>query len=293
MQCPHHTLVLATGWTKRLDLEILLDNSGSEERRMEEEREEWKKTVEQTEQLSLSRGNGKKRWNWKKWQNYWESMPVKIKSWDDALRNKITKMPNGSIEILSWFISVENIFDQLKVSDKFLSDRISQCVREIWCENVIQVRPCHITQPTWSLQVISKNHGNWHGFGLSTSSIWLIVALTGHTVSHICWDNFDINDETPSSAGITHITHDIVDHQGNAQGNDSCVPQCAPNYLQLSPAEQQRQEAGQCCQKTFKLNAKSFRCKAHGSQWPCCSNRQTLQVMTSSHLTTRKTDSQW
>ena len=29
-------------------------------------------------------------------------------------------------------------------------------------------------------------------------------------VSHLCWDNFDINEETPSGTGTTHVTHGIL-----------------------------------------------------------------------------------
>jgi hypothetical protein len=28
--------------------------------------------------------------------------------------------------------------------------------------------------------------------------------------AHLCWDNFDINEETPSGSGTTHTTHGIV-----------------------------------------------------------------------------------
>ena len=87
-----------------------------EERRLEEEREERKKRYEfeqrkWKEEMELKKSE----------KSYRESMPVKIKSWGDALRNVITKMPNESIEIVSWFISVEKIFDQLKVPDELQS----------------------------------------------------------------------------------------------------------------------------------------------------------------------------
>jgi len=36
------------------------------------------------------------------------------------------------------------------------------------------------------------------------------ISVTGNIVSHLCWDNFDINEETPSGAGTTHTTHGIV-----------------------------------------------------------------------------------
>ena len=36
------------------------------------------------------------------------------------------------------------------------------------------------------------------------------IALTGNKVGHLCWDNFDVNDETPSGAGTTHSAHGIL-----------------------------------------------------------------------------------
>jgi len=35
--------------------------------------------------------------------------------WGDALRNTISRMPNEPIEIVSWFISLDRLFDQLSV----------------------------------------------------------------------------------------------------------------------------------------------------------------------------------
>jgi len=36
------------------------------------------------------------------------------------------------------------------------------------------------------------------------------ISPTDNKVVHLCWDNFDINEETPSGAGTTHSTHGIV-----------------------------------------------------------------------------------
>jgi len=54
-------------------------------------------------------------------RRYRESTAVKVKTWGDALRNVITKMPSESIEIVSWFLSVEKLFDQLKVPEELQS----------------------------------------------------------------------------------------------------------------------------------------------------------------------------
>jgi len=47
-----------------------------------------------------------------------ESTAVKVKMWGDALRNVICRMPNESIEVVSWFVSVEKLFDRLKVPEE-------------------------------------------------------------------------------------------------------------------------------------------------------------------------------
>ena len=36
------------------------------------------------------------------------------------------------------------------------------------------------------------------------------ICKTRNTVTHLCWDNFDLNEETPSGAGTTHTAHGII-----------------------------------------------------------------------------------
>ena len=48
-------------------------------------------------------------------EKYKESPAVKLKLWGDALRNTISRMSNEPIEIVSWFISLDRLFDQLSV----------------------------------------------------------------------------------------------------------------------------------------------------------------------------------
>jgi len=40
---------------------------------------------------------------------------VKIKTWGDALRNTITKMPSEGIGVVSWFVIIDKLFEQLTV----------------------------------------------------------------------------------------------------------------------------------------------------------------------------------
>ena len=48
-------------------------------------------------------------------EKYKESPAVKLKLWGDALRKTISRMPNEPTEIVSWFISLDRLFDQLSV----------------------------------------------------------------------------------------------------------------------------------------------------------------------------------
>jgi len=52
---------------------------------------------------------------WRKDRAYKESTAVKIKTWGDALRNTITKMPSEGIDVVSWFVSIDKLFEQLSV----------------------------------------------------------------------------------------------------------------------------------------------------------------------------------
>jgi hypothetical protein len=36
------------------------------------------------------------------------------------------------------------------------------------------------------------------------------ISPSGNILTHLCWDNFDINEETPSGSGTTHTTHGIA-----------------------------------------------------------------------------------
>ena len=36
------------------------------------------------------------------------------------------------------------------------------------------------------------------------------ITTSNNAVLHLCWDNFDKNEETPPGAGTTHSTHGIV-----------------------------------------------------------------------------------
>ena len=44
-----------------------------------------------------------------------ESMASRLKLWGDGFRNTISRMPTEPVEIVSWFIALEKLFDQLGV----------------------------------------------------------------------------------------------------------------------------------------------------------------------------------
>jgi len=44
-----------------------------------------------------------------------DSNAVKVKTWGDALKNAILRMPNEPVEVIAWFINLERLFDQLKI----------------------------------------------------------------------------------------------------------------------------------------------------------------------------------
>ena len=71
-------------------------NSASRERLR---RKKWK------EELKLKRSEKAHR----------DSTAVKIKTWGDALRNTISKMPNEGTDVVSWFVSAYRLIEQLSV----------------------------------------------------------------------------------------------------------------------------------------------------------------------------------
>jgi hypothetical protein len=65
------------------------------------------------------------------------------------------------------------------------------------------------------------------------------ISPNGNKVCHVCWDNFDINEETPSGAGTTHSTHgiviqEVIDNHQAAVTVDS-VPRTKETSLKYTP----------------------------------------------------------
>ena len=58
-----------------------------------------------------------KRLTAEKEERHRETPAVKLKLWGDALRNTITRMPTEAIDVVSWFVALDRLFDQLSVPD--------------------------------------------------------------------------------------------------------------------------------------------------------------------------------
>jgi len=87
------------------------------------------------------------------------------------------------------------------------------------------------------------------------------ISTTGNVVSHLCWDNFDINEETPTGSGTTHTTHGIIIQE---------VPSTEVTLSLTSNRQQTRERS---------FNYKSVPLK------PCYSARRVEPVLSSSSST--------
>ena len=70
------------------------------------------------------------------------------------------------------------------------------------------------------------------------------ISTENNSVIHLCWDNFDRKEETPSGAGTTHSTHGIVIQEVTEEGHSreiSCIQTkerkkvIQPNITELRP----------------------------------------------------------
>jgi hypothetical protein len=52
------------------------------------------------------------------------------------------------------------------------------------------------------------------------------ISVDNNLVCHLCWDNFDINEETPTGSGTTHTTHGIVIQECLSVAHSANVENC-------------------------------------------------------------------
>ena len=83
-----------------------------EEQRLQREEQRLQREQQWKEQRRQREFEERK---WREERAYKDSTAVKIKTWGDALRNTITKMPSEGIDVVSWFVSIDKLFEQLSV----------------------------------------------------------------------------------------------------------------------------------------------------------------------------------
>ena len=47
------------------------------------------------------------------------------------------------------------------------------------------------------------------------------ISTDNNVIVHLCWDNFDLNEETPSSTGTTHTVHGIITQEVEDKDSNS------------------------------------------------------------------------
>jgi len=94
---------------------LMLEQQRLEEQRLQREEQRLQLQLEQKKmELAREELDFKKK-TAEREEAHRDSMAVKLKTWGDALRNAISKMPNEPIEMISWFANVKRLFEQLNV----------------------------------------------------------------------------------------------------------------------------------------------------------------------------------
>ena len=134
-----------------------------------------------------------------------------------------------------------------EISNK--NDRLSTSLAEDLCYAVTNgewTMPKHILLPmtirhlTGSAEVITIINRFGHGQSytktleletalcntviMSESVLPVNISTENNVVLHLCWDNFDLNEETPSGPGTTHSTHGIAIQKVALPATSSGVP---------------------------------------------------------------------
>ena len=71
-----------------------------------------------------------------------------------------------------------------------------------------------------------------HNNTQSTSLLPVSGSADSYVVTHFCWDNFDLREETVSGSGTTHSTHGIVIQEVSATSAGVVLKQTASNQSQ-------------------------------------------------------------
>jgi len=146
------------------------------------------------------------------------------------LQTEATKPPSSLLEFLTLLItgkSLELSTDKAKrVCGSFAEDICSATTRGRWNAAKYQLLGLTLHHLTGKAEVVTI----LHRYGHCTSYTGILeletamanqvqqpdsllpsnISLTGNKGTHLCWDNFDLNEETPFETGTTHTTHGIL-----------------------------------------------------------------------------------
>ena len=78
------------------------------------------------------------------------------------------------------------------------------------------------------------------------------------TASHMCWDNFNINEETTSGSGTTHTTHGIVVRELSPSANPGIVEAEPSSFKTKARSFRYRQPAPEACYVKSKASSVEY-----------------------------------
>lgn len=146
------------------------------------------------------------------------------------LQLESTKPPQSLLEFMSLVISSKSLkaagSKTARLSGSFAEDVSCAATRGRWTVPKHLLRGVTMHHLTGKADVVTILHRYGHcqsytrlleletamanQIQLRDSLLPANISTTGSKVVHMCWDNFDLNEETPSGGGTTHTTHGIV-----------------------------------------------------------------------------------
>jgi len=157
------------------------------------------------------------------------------------LQSEATKPPDSLVDFLAQLISgtsSDNSSDRTQIlCGSFAEDICSATTRGRWTVPKHQLLGLTLHHLTGKADIVTMLHRYGHCSSY-TAVLELETAManqvqeqdavlpsntsaTDNEVSHICWDNFNLNEETPSGAATTHTTHGIIIQQASCSTEHS------------------------------------------------------------------------
>ena len=87
----------------------------------------------------------------------------------------------------------------------------------------------HFGHCIWHASILELETAVCHNNMQSTSLLPVSVSADSNVVTHFCWDNFDLQEETVSGSGITHSKQGIVIQEVSATSAGVVLQQTAGN----------------------------------------------------------------